>query len=272
MGIFFRGGAAVLLVGLLTTPVAAVVTDFTWLPADPIMGETVAYTAVTDGQAPFPATYKWEYKFTSGSCQGTWIDSMQTSQTASFVEHRPGTWDIRLTVTYNPPPFPVHAPTVITKSVTIAPATRFTIIGGLNTATSRFDSITVKYRVDAAARQCGPYVCVNVAQEKIVNKWFLSPPLFPQFPPDSDWVPDTPVPEFQFQLGSNEIWDVKVNGSTVNLVWSQIPIGSTYYLMTQNMRLKYTDPCGDTKYIDLGSVMLKRVKQDANNWIVTFGP
>lgn len=268
MGIFFRGGAAVLLVGLLTTPVAAVVTDFTWLPADPVMGETVAYTAVTDGQAPFPATYKWEYKFTSGSCQGTWIDSMQTSQTASFVEHRPGTWDIRLTVTYNPPPFPVHAPTVIIKSVTIAPATHFTIIGGFNTNTLIGTSIIAKFRVEAATRPCGSYICANVAQERLTNRWCLSPPYPQQNLADSDWVPDTADPAFQFQPGTNEIWDTKTQNTGV---WSALPVdvNNEYRRDVQWLRIKYIDPCGDTQTLDIGSFTIRRFKVDDYNWKIT---
>ena len=47
------------------------------------MGEIVTYTAVNNGY-PYPITYKWEYKYTSGACQGTWVDSGFTSQNAYF--------------------------------------------------------------------------------------------------------------------------------------------------------------------------------------------
>jgi len=43
-----RGGAALLLVGVLAGPAAAVVTDFTFDPSDSVMGETVEYAAVDD--------------------------------------------------------------------------------------------------------------------------------------------------------------------------------------------------------------------------------
>ena len=49
-----RGGAALLLVGVLAGPAAAVVTDFTVDPSDPVMGETVEYAAVDDGLYPPP--------------------------------------------------------------------------------------------------------------------------------------------------------------------------------------------------------------------------
>lgn len=71
------------MVGLLAAPAAALVTDFTWSPSDPVMGEIVTYTAVNNGY-PYPITYKWEYKYTSGACQGTWVDSGFTSQNAYF--------------------------------------------------------------------------------------------------------------------------------------------------------------------------------------------
>ena len=69
MSIAFRGCCVVLLVGLLADPAVALVTDFTVSPPDPVRGESVTYTAVNNGQSPSPATYKWEYKYISGSCQ-----------------------------------------------------------------------------------------------------------------------------------------------------------------------------------------------------------
>ncbi|MHB8973597.1 MAG: hypothetical protein ACYC4N_24445 [Pirellulaceae bacterium] len=239
-------------------------------PSDPVMGEVVWYTAVNDGGGPPVASYKWEYKFTSGSCQGNWIDSGQAGYYAGFIESRPGTWDVRLTVTYNPPPVPPRAPTVITKSVTIAPATKFTTIAGLDTPTPYTSSIVLKFRVEAASRPCGPYVCANLAQEKITNWWQRSPPFYPDYLPDGDWVPGAADPAFQFQPGSNEIWDTHSHNYSSTL-WASIPTG-IYITVTQSLRIKYVDPCSETRYIDLGSHVLKHVKVDANNWKVTEGP
>ncbi len=237
------------------------------------MGETVYYTAVNDGQGPPVATYTWEYKYTSGSCQGNWVNVGSNSCLIAFIESRPGTWDVRLTVTYNPPPYPPHAPSPYINPVTVAPATKFTIVGGLDTPTSRFNPITVKFRVEAASRPCGPGVSMTLAQEKIENRHLLSPPFYPEYPPDdTNWTPDTPDPAFRFPSGSNEIWDVKNNGSTVNMVWSQIQTGATYFSMRQMLRIKYTDPCSVVQTIDLGSVDLKRVKVDDSNWKVSRGP
>ena len=109
-----------------------------------------------------------------------------------------------------------------------------------------------------------------LAQEKIINKSLLSPPLFPANPPDdADWTPNAPDPVFQLQ--GNEINDVKSQNFAPE-TWAAIPNGSTFYTATQQLRLKYVDPCSDTKYISLGSVVLKRVKVDDNNWKIITGP
>lgn len=261
------------MVGILADPAAALVTDFTLSPPDPVMGETVLYRAVDDGLGPSVASYTWQYKYTSGACSPGWITAGSHDSSVMFSETRPGTWDVRLTVTYNPPPMPPHADTVITKSVTIAPATSFTIVEGLDTPTSRFNSITVKFRVNAASRPCGPGVSQTLAQEKITNKHLLSPPFYPEYPPDdTDWTPSAPDPVFRFPPGSNTIWDVKSNGDVVNMEWANIPLGSTYYTITQHLRIKYTDPCSDLQTIDLGSVILRRVKSDDSNWKIQQGP
>jgi hypothetical protein len=260
---FLGGLAGLLIVGLLSTPAAALVTDFTWSPADPVMGEMVTYTAQNDGRNPV-TSYKWEWKYTSGSRQLDWFDSGCTGPTPTFWETRPGTWDMRLTVTYGGPPGPPPAPTVITKSVTIAPATHFTTVAGLNTSTIYTIAIVLKFQVDAASRPCGGGIQMScVAQERITNDWWLKPPADIEYPPDTDWGPDTP--NERFALDREEILDRQTNGLYPS-AWAQISSGIDFSVFTQELRLKYVDPCGDTKYIDLGSHIVFWFKVDPDNW------
>lgn len=100
---------------------AALVTDFTWTPTAPVMGQLVTYTAVNNGQHAI-SSHKWEYTFPSCG-HGIGVTDPSIGNSFSAYETRPGTWQIRLTVTYignpvNPIPPP---PTVITKNVVIAP-------------------------------------------------------------------------------------------------------------------------------------------------------
>jgi len=253
------------LVGVLAGPAAAVVTDFTVDPSDPVMGESVSYTAVDDWLYPPPDTYKWEYKYTSGSCQQDWIDSGSTDSYGIFIESRPGTWDVRLTATYaqDSSGDPPHAPSVITKSVTIAPATHFTTVAGTGTLTPYTSDIVLKFRVDAAARPCGPYIEYNVAQERITNIWLQSPPYPQQNPPDGEWTPDGAIP--RFRLSGNEIWDTHGNGLDAG-GWDSIYAPNYFSIVTQHLRLKYVDPCNETKTIDLASHVLKWQTATSSNW------
>lgn len=173
-----------------------------------------------------------------------------------------------------PTPSPPPPPAVITKNVTIAPATTFSITSGLNTATPLMGgSVVIKFKVKAGTTDGGQYLMGILAQEKITNKASLSPPFFPAFPPDDvDWTPNAPDPAFQ--LVGNVIEDTKaMNGFMItDPDWVATPNGATFYTATQYLRLKYVDPCGTTKYISLGSVVLKRVKVDAQNWKIVVGP
>jgi hypothetical protein len=162
---------------------------------------------------------------------------------------------------------PPHDPTVITQSVTIAPATHFTTIAGLNTPANCTSSIVLKFRVEAATRPCGGGIQMGcVAQEKITNVWAASPPYAEEYPPDGDWAPDTPIDRFKLQF--NEIWDTDSNGLTGPL-WDQLATPMCFMNFNQSLRLKYVDPCGDTKTIRLGSHGLAWTKVDANNWQVS---
>jgi len=229
------------------------------------MGESVSYTAVDDWLYPPPDTYKWEYKYTSGSCQQDWVEG-STDSYVVFIESRPGTWDVRLTATYaqDSSGDPPHAPSVITKSVTIAPATHFTTVEGLDTATTYTSSIVLKLRVDAASRPCGPYIEYNVAQEEITNIWLVSPPFPAEYPPDIGWTPEGPIEKFH--LVGNQIWDSHGNTLT-QAQWDTIPSNNfVYCTCTQRLRIRYVDPCSETKYIELGSHVLDRRK-----WTRTIG-
>lgn len=240
------------------------------------MGDAVWYEAVNDGTTVVQS-FKWEYQFTSGTCPGTWVLAPFVSPTAAFYECRPGTWQVRLTANYmggysaGPPPMmlPPPPPAVITKNVTIAPATGFQIVSGLSTPTPRANSIVMKFRLRAGMKDCGPYLMGILAQERITNCVGLSPPFPATIADDPDWWPDSPQSTFQIQ--GNEIHDTK-SMDLSDADWNAIPSGTTIYSRDQNLRLKYVDPCGTTKYISLGTIRLHNEKVDANNWQIYVIP
>lgn len=245
----------------------AEVTGLTTNPSTPVMGQMVVYSLVDDGMDDI-STVKWEYKY-GGSCAAGYPyieDTTQTGTQAIYYENRPGPWNLRVTITYNPNSGggPPHAPTILTPSVTIAPATGFTIAAGLNTPANWGDPIFVEFQVKAGSVDCGPYLGSVLAQEKITNKWFQSPPLNPPPWPDSNWTPNQADPKFQ--LDGSVVKDKKDLED-----WSQAlfdAVSGVFYEADQEIRLKYEDPCGVTQYISLGTVRLKRVKVSATEWKV----
>lgn len=261
----------VLLFGLLVAPIArADVTGIVVFPSGPVMGETVIYAAINDGTKPV-ASYQWEYKFTSGSCPGTWVVAPGNESIVSFYESRPGTWQVRLTATYatEPPMGMPPPPAVVTENVTIAPATSVIIDEGLETPTNRNAPLLVKFRLKAGIRDCGPNLMGIVAQEKITNRTYLSPPFIPATAEDSPWQPETP--HANFKLEGNQIHDTKGVFNVDLAIWNACPAPSTIYSRTQHLRLKYVDPCGTTKYIPLGAVQLDTIKLNDDEWKLTSG-
>ena len=247
------------------------VTNFTYESTAPVKGEIVTYTPVTDNNPPLAiSSYKWEYRY-NGQCITDWVVAQQgTTPTVTFYESRPGKWDVRLTVTYAPimsfpPVFP--PPTVITKQVSIAPATNVVITEGLNSSYSASTPITIKFRLMSGSKPCGPMLS-GLAQELITDRVLLNPPLGNPNPvSDTDWNPSESVPGI-FWLQGNEIWDVK-NQNFDPAKWNQIPNNTSYYSCVQSLRFKYIDPCGIEQVISLGQFNLSRTKDANGNWYLS---
>ncbi len=64
--------------GVALPPATAQITDFTTNPPDPVMGELVTYTAVTQGNNQTVASFNWEYRYIEAATRpcGPWISAM----------------------------------------------------------------------------------------------------------------------------------------------------------------------------------------------------
>ena len=259
----------------LFSPAVAQVTDSTWDPPVPVMGDAVTYTVVPQNNPnPWPvASYAWHWKYQSAVCPDLpWVGGQGGTEFMSY-EPRPGTWTVRLTVTYQSPGqdpvtgmmLPPPPPNEIPKQVTIAPATRVVIVAGAGERANGVNGkVIFRFRVDGASGACGPFLgMASLAQEKLTDRVFIVPPF--QFPwlPDTGWIPPSFTPEFQ--LSGNEIIDHHT-GSGTQQEWDSIPVGAEFLSATQLLRLKYTDPCGTVQVIPLGSISHSRVKINANEW------
>ncbi|MEZ6063107.1 MAG: hypothetical protein R3C19_22410 [Planctomycetaceae bacterium] len=257
----------------LFSPAAAQINDFTWDPPDPVMGELVTYTAVTQGNTQPVQSYSWEYRYTSGPCQDPWHTGYWANGAEWLSpEPRPGTWEVKLTVTYQSPGqdpvsgmmLPPPPPSVIIKPLTVAPATKIVVVAGHDEKAPVTGQVIFRFRVESATRPCGPFLgSVAMAQEKMTNVTFVNPP-FGANPDDSDWAPTGgSTPEFGFPGGGNEIVDIQ-DQSGFETIWPAIVF--RYMRAEQHLRLKYTDPCGQIQHIVLGTVIHVRVKENATEW------
>ena len=89
----------------------AAITDFTWSPISISWGDIATYTAVDDGTGgPTPMSYLWEYQYLNApgnsATPGSWSTAVGTANSITFNESIPGSWNVRMTVSY-PRPFPV---------------------------------------------------------------------------------------------------------------------------------------------------------------------
>jgi hypothetical protein len=195
----------------------ALVNGFTWTPQNPVMGQMITLTTTSDGGAGMPASWLWESQYTANGQQTSWA-TIGTQSTVGYCRGIPGTWNIRLTVTYFPfgmPPVQ-PGPTQQTNSVTFAPADGFTVASGLETTANFNTPIWVRFTITAGGTPCGPGLSVATPQEQIVGIWMLSPP-FPG-PPwyDSPWS----GPNGDFYLAGNQILDLKQQ--SIEGIWDDI--------------------------------------------------
>jgi len=159
-----------------------------------------------------------------------------------------------------PPP-----PQKISKNVIVAPPTKIVIISGPGQWANGVNGDTIfRFRVEAADRPCGPFLgAAGLAQEKLTNRVFMSPPFPNATEVDTMWMPTVEHP--YFRLSGNEIIDRHWNGGPWEL-WNQIPLGDTFLSATQLLRITYMDPCGNIQEIPLGSVAHSRKKVTAHEW------
>ena len=92
--------------------------------------------------------------------------------------------------------FQSWSPGVKIKPVTVAPATKVTILAGPGQQADGINGfVTFRFRVDAATGPCGPLLGMHLAQERLTDYHFIVPP-FPvgALPDDEEWVPEEANP------------------------------------------------------------------------------
>lgn len=188
------------------------------------------------------------------------MNSNPNTNPVNCSEPWPGTFDVRCTFSYVVPPnYNNPQQVTIATSVTIAPPNGVRITKGLNSPVAINSGVTVIFQLQSNGQDVGPY-CTGYAQELVTNKVQFGVP----YPSDTEWTPPVSQPSNLFYENEGKIFDYKVTNSTPPYVnWL---FGTVFYTCTQNIRMLFTDPCGNQRIYSCGSVNLARQKIDVNTW------
>jgi hypothetical protein len=213
-------------------------------PNPPLLGGSSQYSLAGVPADWIPLGYSWQYQWI-GDCVSAWGSLGAVAGTAAapvVPEPWPGTFNVRCTFTYRIYPNPPQQTTVQT-TVVIAPPTGVRIVAGLNTPTPLGQSIKVQFAPQAGGQDCGPYY-QGTAQELVTNKMQFGIPTPGQ--DDTQWNPDLGSQSTLFYHDTSPyIWDVK--GQPYTPALDNWPYYNVFYSCTQQIRMAYTDPCGNVK-------------------------
>ena len=230
-------------------------------PSPPILGSTATYSI----QAPSGwqiSSYSWQYRWDDGACVSSWLpltSGNPTTATQYITEPWPGTFDVRCTINYVVPPNYTQQQTVVATAVTIAPPNGVRILSGLNTPTPVNNGIWIVFQLQSNGVDCGPY-CAGQAQELITNKILYGNPA----PNDTQWTPPAGQSSNVFYAGSGRINDYKTTSQ--GIVYQNWLSGTNLYTRTQNIRMLFTDACGNQRIFSCGSVNLANQKVNNGSW------
>lgn len=156
----------VFLAGLPVSQTVAQITDFSWIPAEPVIGEAVDYFPVGEAPMGYMAAHRWEYRYAptqptiGGGCEMPWVATNWGVMSLHAEQNVPGDFQIRLTVSYTSymlPPGPPIPNTVKTKTVSIAPPNRVEIIDGMDEPALFADPVIVEFQIYSGSQPIGPY-------------------------------------------------------------------------------------------------------------------
>ncbi len=157
-----------------------------------------------------------------------------------------------------------------TLNVKIAPADGFRIAAGFNINNnppppgdtgSLPGNIICRFVPTSGGKDCGPYI------QGLAQEWIHDIQQYGKKAGDGVWTPTSSDP--LFFMGNGVIQDTKGSG------WDPIlqgwPWGEVYWIGTQDLRIVFTDPCGNQVIQPLGWIRYTRVKMNAGVWQLVLG-
>lgn len=228
-------------------------------PDTPVLGTQYS---LSPNNADGINTISWKVvrKYAAG-CQLKEIEVTKDT-TVQWGASVPHTADWTMDVTYNDPGMgqPIPPPTTLHKTITIAAADGFRVLGGQRQLVTVNSQLTMRFQVQSAGVDCGP-VLGGLAQEKLTGQVYGSPLAAI---PDKDWLPSSPSDTFYMTAGV--IYDEKSETIT-QAAWDSVNVGDTFYEGHEDLRILYNNPCGGPDIeMTLQGLDIKKRKQNATQW------
>jgi hypothetical protein len=216
----------------------------------------------------YPSSFLWELRENDGYTTTSWSTGPSTTANVSLYWSTPGTFDLRLTVTYGGNSGgPGPGPDVQVRTITISPptagdainsytATNYTNTEPTSTSTAGTQGYYLLFPLLAGSVSVGPYISGTV-QEQITNLR-----VYGVLQPDGGIVP---LPA----TNNNVLFQTQnISGSIYIADWKYVGGGmiGTIATYTQELFFTWIDSSGNSHRISLGSTDYSTVGLTATTW------
>lgn len=265
------------IVGLLAQQAIGQVTDFSWTPASPVIGNVVSFSPVGGPPPSYTASAKWEFRYaaTQPNYGGVhapmnWSLGSDFSMTLPWqcYINCPGDWEVRLTVAYTPmmPPGNPLPNSVIVKTVSAVPPDNVVVVSGMNSPVQFNQQITLQYQVRRGTTPIG-ITAEGYGELRFEQRWQLSPPFSPPnpdpWPSGGQWWGGDGVSFYR--LGCY-LFEIRSLTQTILDEMPGISVGAAFYGDTLALRWTFVTPYDECFSASLGSVAREFYKHDATKW------
>ena len=261
---------SICLVGILATQTLGQITDVTWSPSNPVIGELTTFYTV--GQAPYGyfAATKWEGRYAASQPNyGGDHDPLDWNLLSDFGAgsvqvyfYVPGNYEIRATVSYTSymmPPYPPINNTVITKTISIPAPNNLETLSGLNDPSLLNQPIVIQYRIRTGTTAIGMMSSGSV-QYLYINRWQY---WFPNYPDDEwNWHSEG-LSRYGCMLYSTTALEYEEQVAVLN-----VPVGEAFIRATKPMRYIWTTPYNESAWSSLGSKSWNLYRYDEEQWVI----
>jgi hypothetical protein len=259
------------LVGLLAQQAVGQVTDVTWNPTGPVIGEQVTFWTV--GQAPYGyfASTKWESRYAASQppeyggeheLLGWTLLSDFGAGSVQIYFYVPLNFQVKATVRYTSwtiPKGPDINDTVIHKTISIPVPDNLETLSGLNAPSLLNQPISIQYRIRSGTKAIG-LMSNGYVQYLYINRWCY-------------WFPNYPDDEWNWHGDGLSRYGCMLYSTTALVFEDQIavlnvPPGDAFVRATKPFRYIWQTPYGEPAWSSLGSKSWNLYRYGAEQWVI----